>query len=97
MRKRQSVELEDSDQQELTKIKVMKRILLLALSVSLLSSCATQKFNKIKTKDYKFCIWTVVDKVEIEPGGCAYYWNRGQSSFIDSCEKYNVGDTIKHQ
>jgi hypothetical protein len=82
---------------ELTKIKVMKRILLLALSISLLSSCATQKFNKIKTKDYKFCIWTVVDKVEMGPQQCAIYWNRGQSWFIDSCNKYNVGDTIKHQ
>lgn len=83
--------------QAFIKIKVMKRILLTALSLALLSSCSTQKFNKIKTRDYKFSVWTIVDKVEVEPGGCAYYWNRGQNSFIDSCEKYEVGDTIRHQ
>jgi hypothetical protein len=91
------VALEDLDQLEFIKIEVMKRIVFTALSIALLSSCTIHKFNKIRTNGYKFCVWTVVDKIEVEPGGCAYYWNSGQSSFIDSCEKYNVGDTIKHQ
>lgn len=62
----------------------------------LFTSCSTYKFNQIKTTDYKFCVWTVVDKVESD-SGCVYYWNRGANSFVDECNKYSVGDTIKHQ
>ena len=77
----------------------MKYITIIA-AVMLFTSCASTRpqWNQIPTpKNSPFSIWTVVDKVEIEPGGCVFYWNRGINSFIDSCEKYNVGDTIKHQ
>lgn len=71
----------------------MKKLLLISL---LFASCTTYKFNRIKTTDYKFCVWTVVDKFESD-SGCIYYWNRGANYFTDDCNKYNVGDTIKHQ
>jgi hypothetical protein len=68
-------------------------IIIVALT---LSSC-TPKFNKLKTTDAKFSVWTIVEKYEVYDTGCAYYWNRGRNSFIDDCNKYDVGDTIKHQ
>lgn len=71
----------------------MKKVM---IGMILFASCSP-KFNKIKTKDYKFSIWTVVEKYEASDTGCIYYWNRGQSSFVDRCDKYDVGDTIKHQ
>ena len=73
----------------------MKKITVILLAV-LLASCSS-KFNKIKTTDAKFSVWTIVEKYEVYDTGCAYYWNRGRNSFIDDCNKYDVGDTIKHQ
>jgi hypothetical protein len=73
----------------------MKKITVILLAV-LLASCSP-KFNKIKTSDAKFSVWTIVEKYEVYDTGCVYYWNRGRNSFIDDCNKYDVGDTIKHQ
>ena len=72
----------------------MKKFMI--IGAMLFASCSP-KFNKIKTSDAKFSVWTIVEKYEVYDTGCVYYWNRGRNSFIDDCSKYSVGDTIKHQ
>lgn len=76
----------------------MKQIIYLILALFLFS-CKSTRFGQITSDsryNKKFSKWLVVEKYEVDDTSCNYYWNRGASSFIDRCDLYEVGDTIKH-
>lgn len=72
----------------------MKKLLTLSILLIGLSNCDERRMKikpfVITAKAYK----GGVGIVDLPPGICYYYYNI-DNIFQDSCNKYNIGDTIK--
>lgn len=73
----------------------MKKIIIIFIIINLLNSCRGKATDKIIIiKSYKDYIGN-----DLQKGLCRYYYTAydgfdGYIEFIDSCNKYNIGDTI---